>query len=251
MNYLHKFFILYAVFSLIAIFPSEAHTQENQPFAVVELFTSEGCSSCPIADKFLWALTQDAKAKGINIYTLGFHVDYWDYLGWKDPFSHASFTLRQRHYVNKMQLRSAYTPQMIVNGEHEFGGYRRDLGQKYITQALNTNPSASIKLSANLKPNTITIDYNVTNAPANSTLNFALVQQNAETKVPRGENAGKILKHSNAVLSFVSIDTPAKEGSFSLAKPKNYSPNNSLLIAFVQDSNNFKIVGATQIELAN
>ena len=84
-------------------------------FAVVELFTSEGCSSCPPADAAVAKLLHDYKE---NVYVLGFHVDYWNYLGWKDNFSCAAYSARQQQYGRTFQLNSVYTPQVIVNGQH-------------------------------------------------------------------------------------------------------------------------------------
>src|SRR4051794_39591301 len=87
--------------------------------AVVELFTSEGCSSCPPADE---ALAAAAKTYTGHVYVLGYHVDYWDRLGWKDPFSNAAWTDRQTRYADLFKLNSIYTPQAIVNGKTQFTG---------------------------------------------------------------------------------------------------------------------------------
>lgn len=88
-------------------------------FAIVELFTSEGCSSCPPADRLIDKLVTE---KGSEIYILSYHIDYWDHIGWKDPFSQAAFTNRQRQYGRHFSLESIYTPQVIVNGIDEFVG---------------------------------------------------------------------------------------------------------------------------------
>ncbi|MBZ0167242.1 MAG: DUF1223 domain-containing protein, partial [Candidatus Omnitrophica bacterium] len=88
----------------------------DQPFALVELFTSQGCSSCPTADEYLKELTTLAREKNIRLFTLGFHVDYWDYLGWRDPYASPQFTARQQRYAQVLRASTIYTPQMIVNG---------------------------------------------------------------------------------------------------------------------------------------
>jgi hypothetical protein len=90
-----------------------------QGAVLIELFTSEGCSSCPPADRLLEKLAAENNDK---VYVLSFHVDYWNYIGWKDPFSQARFSQRQRNYARQFSLESIYTPQMVVNGVAEFVG---------------------------------------------------------------------------------------------------------------------------------
>src|SRR5689334_14081460 len=92
-----------------------------QPFALVELFTSEGCSSCPPADRVLARLAAEARASGRRIFPLSFHVDYWNGLGWRDPWSTRTFTERQRNYARALGWRT-YTPQMVINGAEHFVG---------------------------------------------------------------------------------------------------------------------------------
>src|SRR3954452_5453128 len=92
---------------------------KGKAFAVIELFTSEGCSSCPPADELVSRLLSENKQ---NIYILSFHVDYWNRLGWKDSFSDPAFSARQKQYANYLSLDGVYTPQIVVNGEHQFVG---------------------------------------------------------------------------------------------------------------------------------
>ena len=87
-----------------------------EPFAFIELFTSEGCSSCPSADQNLERIATRAKANGQNVYTLSYHVDYWNYLGWEDPYSSKTFSDRQREYAQQFESSRIYTPQMVING---------------------------------------------------------------------------------------------------------------------------------------
>jgi hypothetical protein len=89
---------------------------------IVELFTSQGCSSCPSADKNLAEIVENAERNHEPVYGLSFHVDYWNHLGWKDPYSNRAFTERQRNYAKLMNSESIYTPQIVINGENEFVG---------------------------------------------------------------------------------------------------------------------------------
>ena len=117
-----KFFVF--VFLLISGVMVSHAEETKEPFAVLELFTSEGCSSCPPADRLLSEMVQQARSSNPRIIPLEFHVDYWNYLGWVDPFSERRFSQRQREYGQAFQSSTVYTPQVIVNGKEEFGGYR-------------------------------------------------------------------------------------------------------------------------------
>ena len=97
---------------------------------IVELFTSQGCSSCPAADKNLTELLRKAELEGQPVYGLSFHVDYWNYIGWKDPYSSKQFTARQQAYRDHFEAESTYTPQMVVNGTTEFIGSNKRVQSK-------------------------------------------------------------------------------------------------------------------------
>lgn len=100
------------VLALVGLFSVQAHKPEpNKPIAVVELFTSQGCSSCPPADRLLTEVSKQAMASGQAVYALSFHVDYWDRLGWRDPYSDARYTTRQQQYARRFKLETTYTPQ--------------------------------------------------------------------------------------------------------------------------------------------
>ena len=104
----------------------DSPTKASTGFAVLELFTSQGCSSCPSADENLAEITKQAALKGEKIVTLSFHVDYWNYLGWRDPYSTADATKRQRLYAGIHGSKQVYTPQLVVNGTTELLGTSRD-----------------------------------------------------------------------------------------------------------------------------
>jgi hypothetical protein len=238
--------IFLALFLYLIPFQANA----GEPFAIVELYTSEGCSSCPIADRILYSLEQEARNKNMNLYTLGFHVDYWDYLGWKDPFSQSSFSHRQRTYSKKLNTRSVYTPQMIVNGTSEFGGYDQNLARKHINEALAIESTATVDLTVDfISEKNIGIKYNLSKIPENYYLQIALVKRAVTTQVRRGENAGKTLKHANAVVMFKSVDIASERGKFEFAKPNDFNKNESSIIAFIQHKNNAKIIAANMTNL--
>src|SRR5438445_2521237 len=115
-----KFLPALFLFSLVKI-------ASAQNPVVIELFTSQGCSSCPVADKNLAEIIEKAETNGQQVYGLSFHVDYWNDIGWKDPYSKAEFTERQKKYASIRSFENIYTPQMIVNGETEFVGSDRKM----------------------------------------------------------------------------------------------------------------------------
>src|SRR4051812_22710448 len=120
--YLREILLLCSAFLAFAC-EAQAHAAKpDSGFAVVELFTSEGCSSCPRADDVLNELSAEASRDGRPVYTLAFHVDYWDETGWRDPYSASWATQYQRAYVGALRAQGLYTPQMVVNGREEFIG---------------------------------------------------------------------------------------------------------------------------------
>lgn len=119
-------------------------------FAVVELFTSEGCSSCPPADRLLGDFVDDARNNDKRIFALAFHVDYWNYLGWEDIYASSEFSDRQRTYAEALKTNRIYTPQMIVNGNDEFVGSNRNRAKKSIRSALKKAAGIRITLQADI-----------------------------------------------------------------------------------------------------
>lgn len=212
-------------------------------FAVVELFTSEGCSSCPPADEAVAEIKKDYPGE---VYVLSFHVDYWNYLGWKDEFSEAAYSERQQQYGSAFNLSSIYTPQVVINGRKEFVGSDKNRLNEAVKNEIKITKNLPLIINAESSDNkTATVNYSVEN---NSTavLNIALVQLNAESDIKRGENKGLKLKHVNIVRGFKTIALNKKSGSVDLGFPKGLDKNSCIIIAYLQDKNNFQISGAGQ-----
>ena len=174
------------------------------PVTVVELFTSEGCSSCPPADALLAELD-----KRDDVLVLGFHVDYWDRLGWKDRFSHADHTTRQRQYAQILGERGVYTPQAVVGGTAGVVGSDRKAVVGLLEKATPANA-----LDVTVEGDAVRAD-----AAAGHWVNAAYVRPAAETKVERGENAGRRLAHVNAVVAFASTRA-GEDGRVTFALPR-------------------------------
>jgi hypothetical protein len=210
-------------------------------FAIIELFTSEGCSSCPPADAAMAAVIKQYPA---NVFVLGYHVDYWDRLGWKDAFSNAAWTDRQSSYAAALHLNSIYTPQAIVNGRTEFIGSNEAMLYASIRRELDHPAANTITITATSKDAaTIAVSYN-TNQTGKATLNMALVQLHATTVVKRGENQGKYLTHVNIVRDFKK--TRDASGTINLQLPAGLSPADCQVIAFLQDKPGTAITAAAR-----
>ncbi|MBS1512350.1 MAG: DUF1223 domain-containing protein [Bacteroidetes bacterium] len=213
-----------------------------EPVAVIELFTSQGCSSCPPADALLEQTINDTGNK--NIFALSFHVDYWNRLGWTDPFSSAAYSQRQSDYVSIMHLDGAYTPQMVVNGTTEFVGSNGSKLKQALSKALSTNTSVHFSaLQATYNTDhSVNVQYNTEGALKGQTIQFALVSLHETTAVKRGENGGATLQSSNVVRQMKSSTSSSGNIIFSAAPAKE----NTALIAFVQDEKTMMISGAAK-----
>jgi hypothetical protein len=222
-----------------------------ESFAVVELFTSEGCSSCPPADRLLGEMVDEAAKNNLRVFALAFHVDYWDYIGWKDPFADPAFSDRQRNYASALGSGRIYTPQMVVNGQREFVGSNRSKAESSIEWALTRSPRVRLQFSKiESKPEKMIIDYEVDTSPDNAVLNVAVVERDLKSDIRRGENAGRVLHHDNVVRVFKSVKLDEATGEISVAIPKGIDTSKSSIIGYVQNVKTMEILGAAGVEFA-
>ncbi len=212
----------------------------GQGFAVVELFTSEGCSSCPPADEAVGRLKGWKK----NLYILSFHVDYWNYLGWKDVFSDPAYSGRQQEYGTFFHLSNIYTPQIVVNGRVEFVGSEESHLREAIEKSISEIPATDINIKVLQESNhRIPVSISSDGNPALK-LNLALVQNFATDFIQRGENKGKKLSHFFIVRDFKVQPNPKGLNTYFLNSPSGFRSSDYSVIAFLQDSNNGHIIAA-------
>ena len=219
--------------------------------AVLELYTSEGCSSCPPADDILRGVANQE-----NVFALGFHVTYWNRLGWKDSFSQKIFDDRQYKYGTQFQKDGVYTPQLVVNGSEEFVASRKSQVESAIKKALATPARAQIALTKTEKGGDFQIKYTLSGDLTDAALNFAVVESNFATKVKRGENEGRTLKHDNVVRDFETVElkkaannAPNTEGSHGVFPMKGWQVSNCSVIVFLQNKKTGQVLGAAKIGL--
>ena len=172
--------------------PAFADSDAAMPPVVVELFTSQGCNSCPPAEAFLNELADEE-----GVIALELHVDYWDYIGWADPFASPLMTQRQRDYARDLELRYVYTPQMVIDGRYNVVGSHRQQVRSAIGQATLRGKSLAVAFSDEDGGKIIIPDGPA--PPGGATVWLAIYDGLHETEVKRGENRGKTLKNRNVV----------------------------------------------------
>jgi hypothetical protein len=232
---------------------AQAGTAERRP-VVVELFSSEGCSSCPPADVILSRLAREQPVAGAEVIALELHVDYWNYLGWADPFSSSAFTARQRAYADAFGQRGVYTPQLVVDGAADVAG-TNEPGARAAIAAAAREVTAKVDVTRSGDRVTITAtDPNEKGGPSDVWL--AVTEEGLSTAVPRGENGGATLSHGPVVrtLERVGALSPGTPGTVTLkdvavtVKPE-WRREGLRAVAFVQRRGSLRIAGAGVVSL--
>ena len=227
-----------------------ARSGERRTPVLVELFTSEGCSSCPPADAELAHLVRDQPIAGAEVIALSLHVDYWNNLGWKDPYSSSQFSRRQGDYGQAFHLDSVYTPQMVVDGRAEFVGSD---GERAV---------AAIRSSAAVPTIPLKIDFVASSAKVEvppipgkrAEVMLAITEDDLSSNVRAGENSGRRLAHVAVVRSLRQIGEAS--GSKGFAKSVEIVPDATWkreglsAVVFVQEVGSRRILGVGQARIA-
>ncbi|MGH9803384.1 MAG: DUF1223 domain-containing protein [Blastocatellia bacterium] len=230
---------------------------------IVELFTSEGCSSCPPADKVLAELEKSQPVAGAEIIALSEHVDYWNYIGWSDPFSSAAFSARQQAYAPVFGNDGVYTPQMVVDGQAEFNGSSSSKAQAAITRAAKL-PKGEVKIafaqnSSASDAQAIKLKISVEKLPAVTSgdvaeVLLAITESNLSSQVVRGENSGRRLGHTAVVrelrsLGQVAVSSKPFEAETAAMLNKEWKRGELRAVVFVQERAHKRILGAGSTSL--
>ncbi len=236
-HWLCQFTFIFLLFLLSVNVAAQADTAKQ--IAVLELFTSEGCSTCPPAEETVKKLAKEFKS---NLVVLAFHVDYWNRLGWKDEFSKPEFTGRQKQYASYFKNETVYTPQVFINGQYEFVGSDYPLIRKQIKES--QKQKTDVKLSAEIKrldSANLSVTY-LNSDPTKYLLNIALILNKTEKRITAGENNGKRLSHINIVTEFVSVTDSA--GTVNIRLPSGDVVSDYSIIAFLQSKTDLRINSA-------
>jgi hypothetical protein len=246
---------LFAALSMLAV-----QAQDKRTPVIVELFTSEGCSSCPPADTLLSRLERSQPVAGAQIIALEEHVDYWNNLGWVDPFSAPQYRVRQNDYAQRFFIESVFTPQMVVNGQAQFTGNDGSRALQEIGRAPAPAVQVDLRTAVNAgDPELLDLFVQVTSLKAGkaraANVYLAVTESDLVSSVVRGENSGKQLRHAPVVRSFGVIGKVQASGANAgqimntLRFPKEWRRENLRAVVFVQERDASKITGAAIIDL--
>lgn len=224
---------------------------------LVELFTAEGCSSCPPADALLAQLASQQPVAGVNIIALGEHVDYWDQSGWRDRFSSPQYTARQHGYGFRFKINDIYTPEMVVDGAEQFVGNDGAHALSAIAHAGQTTKTALVLSKPEVKDHRVTIAVSLA-APADTLpkadLYAALIDSTDVTNIGGGENRGLQLHHAAVVRTLQRIgklkDLASHPIKASLTVPHDAVVGNMRVVVFAQSSGQGPVVGVTEAPIA-
>jgi hypothetical protein len=223
---------------------------------LVELFTAEGCSSCPPADALLQSLVDTQSIDGAQVVALGHHVDYWDQLGWRDRFSSAAATNRQQRYSQVLNVDSVYTPEMVVDGREEFVGSDARAARRAIGKAASV---AHARVTFSIEPgdgDRVSAAVTVSDVPNvsrgdHADVVVAVVESRLQTEVRGGENRGRVLAHAPVVRQMTTIGeatTPRLTAAIPIAR--GWQREHITMVAFVQERFSRRVLGAAALPLA-
>jgi hypothetical protein len=226
---------------------------------LVELFTSEGCSSCPPADALLEKLDRDQPVNGLQLIVLSEHVDYWDDIGWRDPYSSHELSERQSAYAAQFGQGSVYTPQMVVDGQYEFVGSDEQRATQAIRDAAKAMKSA-VSISSSLwDEKTITLHIEAGPLPPSATGGsasafLAIADNSDKSQVGGGENAGRTLTHVAVLRNLIRIGTVDSSAGFSRDMKIDLdarNQRNARIVVIVQEASAGRVWGAGLTRVSN
>lgn len=230
---------------------------------IVELFTSEGCSSCPPFDTFLRKVDALQPVKGVEVIGIEEHVDYWNQDGWVDPYSSLEWTGRQQEYVMKFKEKSPFTPQLIVAGAQEMVGAKpAAIFNAIRTAAEQENVQVSIQPGAADGSDAQEFAVRAASAPGAGKVSkadvwLAVTEDGLQMQVTAGENSGRTLQHASVIRSLEKIGSLSdKDGAAFTADPRvkfksGWNKSNLHVVVFVQDHKSLRIVGAGSSKLSS
>jgi hypothetical protein len=258
MSQFRLFAVAASLFGIFISFPASAVAQiaqTNRTPVLVELFTSEGCSTCPPADTLLAKLERVQPVNGAEIIVLGEHVDYWDGQGWHDRFSSHQFTERQNEYCGRLHVDNSYTPQMIVDGTDQFVGHDAIHAINAIQHAAQI-PKIKLILSqpvVDAQKVSASVSSPAPMTTKKADLYVALVDPKDTTEVRGGENGGHRLQHVGVVRSLQRVgklkDLGAGPVSFSLNAPPDSKPGEMRVVVFAQESGQGAVLGVVSANI--
>ena len=218
-----------------------------KPIVVLELYTSQGCSSCPAADALLEKLKKEFDK---NVFAITYHVDYWNYLGWQDPFSKPEYAQKQRDYNVKFRNSSNYTPQVVVNEKEHFVGSNASKMYEVIERYSNRKSSNQIViLKTKINKNSVQFDYRINGDLTNKKIRAVLVLDQRVTEVKRGENGNKTLTNSNIVIAEKTILIQESQDGAYISIPEIVDSQEKIQLLLILENEEYDITAAAKSEM--
>jgi hypothetical protein len=254
------YLILFSIplLALVLFAANPTHPPKAQPSptgprrpVLIELFTSEGCSSCPPADRLLEILDRTQPVAGAEAIVLSEHVDYWNRLGWADPYSSALFTQRQQDYVNRFHLESAYTPQLVVDGQRDVVGSDAAAAKVAIAKAA-ANAKSAIDVKAQRSAAEVKVEVEVTGGGRGTEVYVVLADDSAQSQVTRGENSGHTLHHVAVARTLILAGKTDAQGVLArdVTVPLKDGDSGALrVVVFLQEAGSRHVLGVAQTRL--
>ena len=247
---------LYLIAILVALAARDGIAQPPRVPVLVELYTSEGCSSCPPADVLLESLSRDQPVARAEVVAVGLHVDYFDHLGWKDTFSSRSFTARQRSYSPVFGDDNLYTPQIVVDGEKAIPGTDGDIVRREIAAAA-ARPHLAVRVAARLAAARVQLTIEAPAAPTTAEkiqIVAAITEDGLSSVVTRGENNGRTLHHvavARSVQVFDALTARSAVVEKQLNFEKNWNPGALKAVVWLQGVKSREVYGAGSARITN
>jgi hypothetical protein len=244
-------------FVCVALANGSAAAPEAAAPVLVELFTAEGCSSCPPADTMLEKMIEAQPARGAVIVGLGEHVDYWDRLGWKDRFSSAALTARQQKYAARSRSDDVYTPQMVVDGQEAFVGSDLSAARRAIERAV-VAPHGVVRITCDTAAaNAVNVTVAVSGLPPSSAgdraeIIVAVTEDHLRTAVKRGENQGRTLTHAAVVREMRTIaeaSGPSPSADVKIKIASEWTRAHLKIVAFVQERASRRVLATSAMAI--
>lgn len=225
----------------------QSEPEGYEPIVVLELFTSQGCSSCPPADILLDKVKNEFDN---SVFPLSYHVDYWNYIGWIDPLSKSKYAEKQRAYNIKFKNRSNYTPQIVVNGMEHFGGSNSSKLHSAINNSSKEKTTNKINLTkAWSDKKSVSFEYGILGSKKDKTLRAILVLDQRTTDVQREENRNRKLTNSNIVVAEKTISVTGLGGKSFILIPEIVNSDEKISLVLLLENKDYEITGAAKSTL--
>jgi len=228
------------------------HAMAADGAAVVELYVSEGCSSCPPAEALAAELIQQAATTHARLFYLEFPVDYWDYLGWKDPFTRPEFAQRQEAWARRLGLKEVGTPQAIVGGTNAILGSDGGAMRAAIATANAQSNPVVVTPTAHWSPDDgLHVAVKLSTAPHGALIIIALTESALSSAIHAGENNGRTMIHDDVVRAFTELPVSGDLADVHLAAPANLVRDRSAVTVVVEEGASYAVLGAERIQIRN